>query len=306
LPGELDDTLSIMVYERGRARLSRYRLLLQFEREMPVTPAELAARLERWSPDLLVVPSEEFDRVCTEAIDGDHPLALVPALTPSRRTGDLPAKICLVVPAGANLTDPRLLIARLARALLISPTTELLGSWALRREVERRLKRGEKFTFHYADMDNFKAFNDHYGFERGDRAIRLLADLCAEAVAKAGHANDLAGHIGGDDFCLVTSLETARPVAETLIASFDAKVAGLYDQEDAERGYITVPDRKGKENRYPLMSLTIASVSNATRPISGYPELAAIAAELKAYAKSLDGSVYIQDRRRAEVRETAG
>ena len=299
MAGKPEDTLTIMVFQRGRARLSRYRLVLERETEVPATPGRLEELLARWSPDLLAVAADEFDRIHQEALAGPRPLPLLPAPTPGRRTRDLPATICLVIPPGANVSDPRFLIERLAKALLVSPTTELLGSWALRREVERRLQLGQKFTFHYVDLDHFKAYNDHYGFERGDRAIRLLADLLSAAVTEVGTETDLAAHIGGDDFAMLTAPDTAQAVAERLIGTFDAAVPSLYDREDAAQGFIVVSDRKGNEVKYPLLTLSIGAAGNTTRPISGYAELATIASDIKSYAKSISGSVYVADRRRA-------
>lgn len=303
MPAQPDDTLSIMVYQRGRARVLRYRLTLQFESEAAVAPAELGQRLDRATPDLLAITQEEFDRLV--AAGGEQPLAVVPALAPAHGGAEMPSGLCLVMPPGQEEVDPRWLLQRLSRALLLSPTTGLLGSWALRREAERRLGQGQHFAFLYVDLDNFKAFNDHYGFERGDNAIRLLAELCESSVRKAGGRGDVAAHIGGDDFAILCSVETAAAIGEMLVAEFDGAIPTLYDAEDAARGCIVVRDRRGAEQTYPLISVSVAAVSTASHPVASYTELAAVAAELKGYAKSVQGSVYIEDRRRGETARQA-
>jgi len=295
-----ESELTILVVQQGRGRLSRYRLTLEREAEAPADAKRLADLISHWAPDLLAIPAADFERVSAETLAGPHPLPLIPAPSPSRKAGWPLATVCLVIPPGADPTDPRVLVERLAHALLVSPTTGLLGTWALRQEVERRLSLSDKFCFLYADLDNFKGYNDRYGFDRGDRMIRHLADSCLAALAQAGHDSDLAAHMGGDDFALLTTLETARPVGERLIAEFDRAVPALYDPEDRERGCIEVKDRRGNPVRYPLASVSIAAVSTESRTIAGFPQLTAIAADLKAYAKSQPGSVYVADRRRDE------
>jgi diguanylate cyclase (GGDEF)-like protein len=164
--------------------------------------------------------------------------------------------------------------------------------------VERRVTSGASFVFLYLDIDNFKAFNDVHGFARGDMAIRLLGREVIEATREDGTATDLCVHIGGDDFAVVTAVDAANRIAERIIAGFDRQAPELYSEEERSRGYIETPNRRGEPSRYPLMTVSIGGVSTVQRHIGGYLELAEIAAEVKSYAKALEGSQFVMDRRR--------
>jgi len=180
-----------------------------------------------------------------------------------------------------------------------NPLTALPGNPAIRAEVERRIEAGSPFTLLYLDYDHFKAFNDAYGFSLGDQAILLLAQIVREVVAERGNADDFVGHIGGDDFAVVTTPDRAEDIARTVIDRIGPEVELLYSDDDRRRGYIVVQRRRGRE-RHPLMTLSIAGVSNVNRPIDGYLDVSEIAAELKAHAKAKRGSNYVPDRRRGE------
>lgn len=199
--------------------------------------------------------------------------------------------------------DPMELVARVKTTLrrsremrAISPLTGLPGNVQIAEEIRRRAISGQHIAVCHADLDNFKAYNDHYGFLRGDEAIRYTAEVLrstCERITTDGYL----GHIGGDDFIAVARPEEAEPAAKAALAAFDRDVRRLYDQADAERGYIEVEDRRGSPVRFPLLSLSIGIATNLYRPVEDHRELIQIATEMKTFAKQQSGSVYAMDRR---------
>jgi diguanylate cyclase (GGDEF)-like protein len=178
-----------------------------------------------------------------------------------------------------------------------SPLTGLPGNVAIQDELLRRIEQKQLFALLYVDLDEFKAFNDHYGFLRGDEAIKLLSRCCREAVTT--HAtNGFVGHIGGDDLALVVEPDVAQAVSRQIVGAWEDLASHLYEPEDAERGYIEVTDRRGQLQRFPLASVSIGVASNAIRPIHTHWEAAEIASEMKHVAKSRQGSAIAIDRRR--------
>ena len=180
----------------------------------------------------------------------------------------------------------------------LSPLTRLPGNLAIEAELRRRIESREPFAVLYLDLDNFKAFNDVYGFTHGDEAIQLVASTSVDVVRRRGTTEDFVGHIGGDDFIIVTLPERAEEMAREIIDAFDRDIRRLYNGNDLRQGYIETRDRRGTLNRYPIMSLSIAIVSNDKRKLENYAQIGEAAAELKRYAKSIGGSVYVKDKRR--------
>jgi PleD family two-component response regulator len=210
---------------------------------------------------------------------------------------------------GANdyVTKPwesRELIQRVRNALewskqqrAASPLTGLPGNLSIDAEVQARIDRNEAFAFLAIDIDSFKSFNDHYGYARGDEAIRSLARILIDAVQKHGSAGDFVGHIGGDDFVLLTRPEHGRTIAEAVVRFFDAAAPGMYDPEDSARGFIEALNRRHEVDRFPLMSVTIALVSTDSYPITHQAELNDKAQELKQHGKAIVGSIVVGERR---------
>lgn len=180
----------------------------------------------------------------------------------------------------------------------LSPLTRLPGNLAIEAELRRRIDANAPFAVLYLDLDNFKAFNDVYGFTHGDEAIQLVASSAVDVVRRRGTTQDFVGHIGGDDFIIVTLPERAEEIAREIIDMFDRDIRKLYSAQDLRQGYIETRDRRGTLNRFPIMSLSIAIVSNEQRPLENYAQIGEAAAELKRYAKSIGGSVYVKDKRR--------
>jgi diguanylate cyclase (GGDEF)-like protein len=178
-----------------------------------------------------------------------------------------------------------------------SPLTGLPGNFEIEHRLDVLIADQAPFALIHADLDNFKAYNDHYGFLRGDRAIVLTARVIGWAVADHGTPQCFVGHIGGDDFAVVCSPDVARPIAESIVRSFDDQVANLYDPDDRDRGSIEVADRAGVVNRYPFLSISLGIATTEVRPIESPAEAASIAVEMKRFAKRATGSVWAIDRR---------
>jgi PleD family two-component response regulator len=178
----------------------------------------------------------------------------------------------------------------------LQPLTRLPGNIAIEHEVRRRFEAREPWAVIYADLDNFKAFNDRYGFVRGDDAIRLVSTTMSDTIKRVGTETDFLGHIGGDDFIIVTSAQRAENLARTVADTFDRDVPPLYDPADRKSGFIAAKDRRGNNVRFPVMSLSLAIVTQSPR-ITSYQSIGEVAAELKSYAKRQAGSFVAMDKR---------
>ncbi|MGH2688726.1 MAG: GGDEF domain-containing response regulator [Actinomycetota bacterium] len=181
-----------------------------------------------------------------------------------------------------------------------SPLTGLPGNSSILQELRRRVEARAPYALMHVDLDNFKAVNDRYGFLRGDAAIKLLGSFIQDVVA-ARDPSGFVGHIGGDDFAVICDAGVAEDVAAEIIARFDRAAPGLYDDEDRERGHITVPDRSDQLREYPLLSVSIGIATTARRPIESHVEAGEIAAQMKSVAKRRPGSAYAVDRRGART-----
>ncbi len=179
-----------------------------------------------------------------------------------------------------------------------NPLTGLSGNERLLAELTARLGRGEKFAACYVDIDHFKAYNDTYGFVRGDQMLLALADILRGTAAEMRGEAAFVGHIGGDDFLVICRPEQAERLAAAIVTRFDAAVPGLYSEEDRARGHVVTVDRRGRQEKVPLVSLSIAVVTNRHREIAHPGELARIAAQLKQKAKATPGSAVVVDQRR--------
>jgi diguanylate cyclase (GGDEF)-like protein len=201
--------------------------------------------------------------------------------------------------------NPRELVSRVRNTLLridrnrlANPLTGLPGNIEIQTEINYRIAKEMIFSVLYLDVDNFKAYNDAYGFSRGDSAIKLIADILMDNVRTFGSKNDFIGHVGGDDFVVITTPECADTLCENIIRDFDERVPELYSDQDKQSGFISTTNRKGIITRYPIMTISIAVVSNEHRVLCNHLQVGEIAAELKKKAKSITGSVYLKDMRR--------
>ena len=178
-----------------------------------------------------------------------------------------------------------------------NPLTGLPGGLALESELERRCNAGVPSSIIYADLDNFKVYNDVYGFKSGDRMIRLTADILSWASRRHGGEAAFLGHVGGDDFLCFSETGRAERLCLAVTRCFGRLVRGLYDPKDMTRGYVEAKGRDGKEGRFPLVSISLGIVDCAGNGCD-LQQLAQRAAEVKHWAKSLPGNVWVRDRRR--------
>jgi diguanylate cyclase (GGDEF)-like protein len=195
------------------------------------------------------------------------------------------------------LARVRMVLRRTAQELEANPLTKLPGNVSIQKEIESRLSAAAPLAVCYADLDQFKAFNDHYGFARGDQAIALTARVLLDAVAQQGRPSDFIGHIGGDDFVVVTTPDRADAVCQQIVERFDATIPQLYDEADRARGFLLHRDRKGQEVKVKFLTISIAVVTNTDRPLMHLGQVAEIGAELKTYAKQFEKSLYVKERR---------
>lgn len=182
-----------------------------------------------------------------------------------------------------------------------NPLTGLPGNTAIERELKKRIKRGSPFAFLYIDIDNFKGFNDFYGYQKGDEIIGFLAGILSKTVDRLGDKEDFIGHIGGDDFVMITVPSRAEFMAQHIIDGFDKNSLLMLDEDDIERGYLEVTNRQGEVHRVPLMAITIALVIGSEDKIKHFAEINDIATEVKKYGKRIKGSVVVKERRQDEV-----
>jgi diguanylate cyclase (GGDEF)-like protein len=190
-----------------------------------------------------------------------------------------------------------MLIQRAVRDLSVNPSSRLPGPAIIEKEIERQIELGQEFAVCYADLDDFKAFNDYYGYFYGDRIVRLTAriikdvvfDLCREGFV---------GHIGGDDFIYIIPPVLVPNICDSIIRTFDTIIPYRYQEEDRQHGYIVTLSRRGQEETYPIMTLSIAVVISEGNVFRHVGEMSHMLADLKKYTKSLDGSNYMIERRK--------
>lgn len=179
-----------------------------------------------------------------------------------------------------------------------NPLTHLPGGIAIENVLRKRIDSGELFAFCLVDLDNFKAFNDHYGYARGNEVIKNTAQIIEDAVKKQGTDDTFYGHIGGDDFVVISSIEQYPKICNFIIDKFDKTVVDLYDPKNLSEGFITRKTRKGMKKKFPIMTISIGVVTNKQRKLEHVVQVGEIAAEVKNHAKSKPGSLYYVDRRK--------
>ncbi len=180
----------------------------------------------------------------------------------------------------------------------MSPLTGLPGNVQIHAELKKRILRKEPFCVLYLDLDNFKAYNDVYGFLKGDQIIEFTADTIIRCVHESEMEDSFIGHIGGDDFVAIVSGLNCEKLCQNILAYFDANVKRYFTDEDLEKGYIEVANRKGIIEQFPLTSLSIAVVVADVGRFGNILEIGEVGAQVKHAAKSVMGSSYAVDRRR--------
>jgi len=178
-----------------------------------------------------------------------------------------------------------------------NPLTRLPGNNSIREEINRCIEEKKHFAICFIDLDNFKAFNDHYGFAKGDEAIKLTAEVIINVVHHLGSEDDFIGHIGGDDFVIITQIEKVELMCQEIIKEFDKAIPELYSEEDRSQGYIVSFNRKLEREEFPIMTISIGVVTNKKKDLTHLAQVSALGTELKEYAKTFFGSNYVVDKR---------
>ncbi len=189
------------------------------------------------------------------------------------------------------------ILMRAQQNISVNPLTMLPGNIAINKEIEHRILSKTKFAVIYTDLNNFKSFNDYYGFARGDEVIKHTANILVNAIKTKGHYSDFVGHIGGDDFVVVCMVDNVENICETIIKDFDSSIINFYNEEEKVKGYIETYNRQGELKKFGIISISLSVVTNVKREIKHIGEISEISAELKSYVKQFGKSKYVIDRR---------
>ncbi len=190
-------------------------------------------------------------------------------------------------------------VQRMQRVLDNNPLTRLPGNTSIQRAIESAL--GEPMAVCYMDINHFKPYNDVYGFSHGDEVLRMLARVMFNAVKESG--GGFSGHIGGDDYVFIVPIERAETVCRTIIDNFSTVTSDLFEEQERTDGYYVGTNRKGQEEKFPLLTVAIAIIPTLLHGQSHYGKIAEIAAELKQVAKKSGESCYTIDRRNPQAAE---
>ena len=195
------------------------------------------------------------------------------------------------------------ILVRTERDVSVHPSTRLPGTTEIEREIRRNLESQSEFAVCYADLDHFKEFNDRYSYYDGDRVIYVLSRILHDVVKGMVGPHGFVGHIGGDDFIFVIPSAVIGPVCTEILGVFDTLIPLQYNEQDRRAGYFFGKDRRGQLHRVPLMTLSIGIVTNRNRRFAHPAQVSELATEMKSYAKTLPGSVYVVDRRHSTETE---
>ena len=182
-----------------------------------------------------------------------------------------------------------------------SPLTRLPGNVRIQEEIEVRVRRQTHFSVLYVDLDNFKAYNDKYGFLQGDRVIQMTARVLQDVAIELGGSEAFVGHVGGDDFVVIGELGQEQNLAEAVIARFDEAIPAVYDGIDRSQGYIETLNRRGELQRFPLVGVSIGIATTERRTYSHYAEAVTVATEMKTFTKKTAGSSWAVDVRTSHL-----
>lgn len=270
--------------------------------------------VKKISPDVIVVDVHDADKAQLEIcriLKEDFTTALIPIITIIKKR-QLRQQLLnirqgiddyLIKPP--DPLDLRIRVEMAARraqySLHSSALTGLPAGRLIEEIIGERIKKGLAFSFGYLDIDNFKYFNDAYGYLKGDRVIKQTAYILYETIKKFGNPSDFIGHIGGDDFVFISTPQMYKVICRNLIQAFDEIVPFHYSLPDRQRGFVITKDRTNKIKKIPLMSLSIAVINNLGRgEFKNAIEINERIAEIKRYLKSMPASKFMAGRRNEE------
>jgi diguanylate cyclase (GGDEF)-like protein len=295
-----DDDQEILDLLKFTFESEHYRVITASDGEKA---AELAVKEQ---PDLVILdvnmPKLSGYEVC-EKIRQDSSTCLIPIimLTSLSKAKDMITGIKLGADEYLNkpfdtfelVTRVEGLLKRTKATLSANPLTGLPGNVTIEEEIRRRMEQKEIFAFSYFDVDNFKAFNDKYGFEKGDNVIRLIAVILRTAMGEIGNKNDFLGNLGGDDFVLITSQDKIKAIAERIIQNFDALMPHQYDEDVRSRGYLWAKNRQGQDTKFSIMTLSIGGTVIRPGMYQHYSQVVDQAKNLLRKAKEKQSSNFV-------------
>lgn len=191
----------------------------------------------------------------------------------------------------------KMILKRTVSSLDANPLSHLPGNTSIMEEFQNLIDAKETFAVGYADLDKFKVYNDIYGFEKGDEVIREVARILIRVMGEIGGPTAFIGHIGGDDFVFILDDKLIDKASQKIVEYFDKKISSFYNKKDYEAGYMHGKDRQGNEQKFGLLAISIGIVSNFSYEITHVAQISEIAAELKKYAKNIEGSNFVRDKR---------
>lgn len=272
---------------------------------------DVISMVNRGHPALVILDGRDgMDAICklTSTLKQDPFSAIVPVIVWGNEgaTGEIDRVfgagadefLTRPMPDGERLSRLRTIVRRSEQAVGVHPTTRLPGTAMIERDIATRFAAGEVFAVCYADIDHFKEFNDRYSYNHGDRVILLVSKILRDVV-KTYAPTGFIGHIGGDDFIFNVPLDLYETCCREIISIFDTLIPYQYSVEDRKAGFFWGKDRRGQLHRIPLMTLSIGIVTNEHRTFTHTAQVGELATEMKAYAKTKDGSIYVVDRRRS-------
>ena len=287
-----------------------------FPLEVHADPAEVESIVLRGHPSFLFIDADGM---------GDLGLTLVRGLKSDPFTAIIPALILSgnhdaeeiqrwfaagadeiftgVFPPAEQRARLEALLVRTQRDVSVHPSTRMPGTTEIEREIRRRLEGTQEFAVCYADLDHFKEYNDRYSYYDGDRVIYILSRILHDVVKGLLGSRGFVGHIGGDDFIFIIPAAEISLVCGEVLSVFDTLVPFQYNEQDRRAGYFFGKDRRGQLHRVPLMTLSVGIVTNRHRVFAHPAEVSELATEMKSYAKTLPGSVYVVDRRQSTVQD---
>ena len=274
-----------------------------------INPANIDIALKN-IPDLIVINeqtlNEDIIDICKKIRENEDN-SITPILVISQKNEEheieiMKNKVEYIIPSYVSNDYIFYAIKNITRLMTVnrtvSPLTGLPGNVQIQAELKKRLLRKEPFQVLYLDLDNFKAYNDVYGFLKGDEIIKLTAKIIAKNIHALDDSDIFIGHIGGDDFIAIVNQDVDyEGICQNIIAEFDKEIIKYFNDNDIKRGYIEILNRKGVTEEFPLTSISIGVVVADKKRFSNILEIGEVGAQVKHLAKSINGSSYAIDRR---------
>ena len=265
-------------------------------------------------PDMIILAAENADwKAFLRMLKSDNVFRYLPVLGmfepdmlgPTTSFENLPIDDLLILPLDVNelRLRVRLAVFKSGRYLDANPLTRLPGNYTIIQTIQELIDSKKAFAMGYIDLDNFKPFNDYYGFSRGDEILRMTARILVNSMLRINDDISFVGHVGGDDFVIVVTPSNIEHVCKQIIANFDMIAATFYDDEDRARGFIESFDRQNNAKQFGFITISIAALLSSNHNFTHYGQISTTANEVKSAVKKIDGSNFLIDRRRTVTPE---